>query len=204
MQTYGKILLIAIPIFFIMILTEYIYGRFKGNDTMPIPDGISSLYSGLTNSLKDVLGLSIAIISYEMMVDKLAIFSLPNHVWTYVIAFVAIDFKGYWVHRLEHKINILWNRHIIHHSSEEFNLACALRQTISTFFELFFWLLLPAAIIGVPAQVIAILLPIHLFLQFWYHTRHIGKMGFLERIIVTPAHHRAEIRYLVMNVTNIT
>lgn len=32
--------------------------------------------------------------------------------------------------------------------------------------------------------------PLHLFAQFWYHTQHIGKMGFLEKIIVTPSHHR--------------
>ena len=82
------------------------------------------------------------------------------------------------------------NRHIIHHSSEEFNLACALRQPISSFVNLFTFLLLPAALFGVPSTVIAILLPIHLFLQFWYHTRYIGKLGFLEKFMVTPSHHR--------------
>ncbi len=79
---------------------------------------------------------------------------------------------------------------MIHHSSEEFNLACALRQSISEVFRLFTFLLIPAAIIGVPARVIAVTFPIHLFLQFWYHTRYINKMGFLEKIIVTPSHHR--------------
>ena len=49
---------------------------------------------------------------------------------------------------------------------------------------------MPAALLGVPAQVIAIVAPIHLFAQFWYHTQHINKMGFLEKIIVTPSHHR--------------
>jgi sterol desaturase/sphingolipid hydroxylase (fatty acid hydroxylase superfamily) len=51
-------------------------------------------------------------------------------------------------------------------------------------------LLLPAALLGVPPTVIAVVAPLHLFAQFWYHTRHIGKMGFLEKIIVTPSHHR--------------
>jgi hypothetical protein len=69
-------------------------------------------------------------------------------------------------------------------------LACALRQSISSFVNLFTFLLLPAAFLGVPAKVIAIVLPLHLFLQFWYHTKHIGKMGILEKIIVTPSHHR--------------
>jgi sterol desaturase/sphingolipid hydroxylase (fatty acid hydroxylase superfamily) len=153
-------------------------------------DMISSLSSGVTNVTKDVLGLSIALISYEWMVNRMAITHI-NATWlTYLIAFIVLDFAGYVVHALDHKINFFWNSHIIHHSSEEFNLACALRQSISVFVRLFVVLLLPAAILGVPAQVIAVVAPLHLFAQFWYHTQHIGKMGFLEKIIVTPSHHR--------------
>ena len=190
METYGKILLIAMPIFLILVLFEKWFGWKKGFDTVRNMDMISSLSSGITNVTKDVLGLSIGILSYGWMVKHLAIFTIQNTIIVYIIAFIAIDFQGYWVHRWSHHINIFWNRHIIHHSSEEFNLACALRQSISSIFQLFTFLLLPAAILGVPQIVIATLLPIHLFAQFWYHTRHIDKMGFLEKIIVTPSHHR--------------
>lgn len=190
METYGKILLIAMPIFLVMVLLEKWYGWRKGQDTVNTMDMISSLSSGVTNVTKDVLGLSIGILSYEVMVKHLAMFSISNHVLVYIIAFVIIDFQAYWVHRWSHKINLFWNRHIIHHSSEEFNLACALRQSISSLFNLFTFLLLPAALLGVPASVIAVLAPLHLFAQFWYHTRHIGKLGWLEKVIVTPSHHR--------------
>ena len=124
------------------------------------------------------------------MVSKVAIFTIESTILTYGIAFFVIDFYGYWTHRWSHQINIFWNKHAIHHSSEEFNLSCALRQSVSSFINLFTFLLIPAAFLGVPAKVIAIVLPLHLFLQFWYHTKHIGKMGFLEKIIVTPSHHR--------------
>ena len=70
------------------------------------------------------------------------------------------------------------------------NLSCALRQSISNFINFFTFLLIPAAILGVPKEVIAIVAPLHLFLQYWYHTQLIGKMGFLEHILVTPSHHR--------------
>jgi hypothetical protein len=103
---------------------------------------------------------------------------------------MALDFSGYWVHRLNHTINIFWNNHLVHHSSEEFNLACALRQSISVFLRIFTFLLLPAAVFGVPQNVIAVVAPLHLFAQLWYHTRHIKTMGWLEYVIVTPAHHR--------------
>ena len=190
METYGKILLIAMPAFLFLVLLEKFWGWYKGNDTVRNMDMISGLSSGITNVTKDVLGLSITILTYSWLVNKVALIHFETTVWTYVIAFIVLDFSGYWVHRWSHHINIFWNLHVIHHSSEEFNLACALRQSISELVKVFTFLLLPAALLGVPSQVIAVVAPIQLFAQFWYHTRHIKKMGFLENIIVTPSHHR--------------
>jgi alkylglycerol monooxygenase len=190
MEAYGKILLMAIPAFLVLVLLEKLWGMLKGNDTVPASDMISSLSSGMTNITKDVLGLSIAIISYSWLVNKVAIIHINAGWQTYLVAFIALDFAGYWVHRISHEYNFFWNNHIIHHSSEEFNLACALRQSISSIVRIFALFLLPAALLGVPANVIAVVGPLHLFAQFWYHTRHIGKMGFLEYVIVTPSHHR--------------
>lgn len=190
MEVYGKILLIAMPAFLVLVLFEKWYGWFRGRDTYGHLDMISSLSSGITNVVKDVLGLSVSILSYRWLVDRVAVYKVEDTFMTYLIAFVALDFSGYWTHRLAHEINFFWNKHAIHHSSEEFNLACALRQSISSFVHLFTVFLLPAALLGVPPHVIGIVAPLHLFAQFWYHTRHIGKMGFLEHIIVTPSHHR--------------
>lgn len=190
METYGKILVIAMPLFLLLVLFEKWYGWRKGNDTVRTMDMISSLSSGVTNSTKDVLGLSIAIISYSWLVEHLTIYQVKSSWMLYVIAFLALDFAGYWVHRLAHTVNFFWNNHIVHHSSEEFNLACALRQSISVYFRIYAFLLIPAAMLGVPQQVIAVVAPLHLFAQFWYHTQHINRMGWLEYIIVTPAHHR--------------
>lgn len=190
MEQYGKILIIAMPLFLALIIIEKIYDLYKGENHVPLMDSVSSISSGITNAVKDVLGLSITFISYEWIVSKIAIYHIENTILTYIIAFIVIDFYGYWTHRLAHQVNFFWNKHAIHHSSEEFNLACALRQTVSSFINLFTFLLIPAALIGVPAQVIAITLPIQLFLQFWYHTKHIKKLGFVEHILVTPSHHR--------------
>ncbi len=190
METYGKILLFAMPAFLALVLFEKWWGWRKGNDTVRTMDMISSLTSGITNSTKDVLGLSIAVLSYDWMVNHWAFYHINSTILVYFIAFVALDLTGYLVHRIDHEINFFWNAHLIHHSSEDFNLACALRQSISTFFRLFTIFLLPAAFLGVPTQVIAIVAPLHLFAQFWYHTQHINKLGWLEKIIVTPSHHR--------------
>ncbi|HTD94347.1 MAG TPA: sterol desaturase family protein [Chitinophagaceae bacterium] len=190
METYGKILLIAMPAFLLLVLFEKWYGWRRKKDTIRNMDMISSLTSGVTNVTKEVLGLSIIIIGYSWLMPKVVIYQVRTTWLTYIIAFIAIDFAGYWVHRWSHHINLLWNLHIVHHSSEDFNLACALRQSISMFVNPFTILLLPAALLGVPDKVIATVGPLQLFAQFWYHTQHIRKMGFLEHVLVTPSHHR--------------
>ncbi|MGK0139366.1 MAG: alkylglycerol monooxygenase [Algoriphagus sp.] len=190
METYAQILLIASPLFFVFVMAEKMYGWYTKGDSFKSMDMISSLSSGYTNSLKDVIGIGFSLLSYSWMVEHLALTKI-EYTWVNVlIAFIALDFTGYVGHRINHSINFFWNQHLVHHSSEEFNLACALRQSISSFIGFFTIFLLPAALFGVDFQIIAIVAPIHLFAQFWYHTTYIGKMGFLEKIIVTPSHHR--------------
>ena len=190
MQEYARILNYAIPFFLILIALEYGASMLMHKQVNRLFDTISSLSSGITNVIKDVLGLSIVIISYGWLVNHLAIYHIQSTILTYVLAFIGIDFAGYWIHRWSHEINVFWNRHIIHHSSEEFNLSCALRQSVSEIFALFTFTYIPMAILGIPAQVVAVVAPIQLFAQFWYHTRLIHKMGWLEYILVTPSHHR--------------
>ncbi len=126
-------------------------------------DSVSSFSSGMTNVIKDVLGLSVGILGYSWLVERVALIRIEAGWLTYVVGFLAVDFQGYWVHRWSHEINFLWNRHIIHHSSEEFNLSCALRQSISNIVGYFTFLLLPAALLGVPPEVIGTIAPLHLF-----------------------------------------
>ena len=190
MEAYANALLFAIPFFIILLLIEILYGYFAKDQKHNVLDTVSSISSGLTNIIKDSLGLAVILVSYPYLVESLAVTELSSTWATWLVAFIVMDFAGYWNHRLSHHVNVFWNQHVIHHSSEEFNLACALRQSISNVIGYFPILLIPAALAGVPHQVIAILAPIHLFAQFWYHTQHIGKLGWLEYIIVTPSQHR--------------
>ena len=190
MEMYAKVLLIALPSFLVLILIEILYGIWTKKQTYTFMDTLSSLSSGTTNLIKDVLGIGIILISYPFLRETLAIITIEETILLYFVAFICIDFSSYWNHRLNHSINVFWNRHVVHHSSEEFNLACALRQSISSLIGFGALFLLPAAILGIPHNVIIILAPLHLFGQFWYHTRHIGKLGWFEYIFVTPSQHR--------------
>ena len=190
MDTYANILLITIPIFLVLIIVEISYGVWKNDLKHSYMDTISSLSSGFTNLMVDILGLGIIIFSYPFFYERLKVIELEESILLYFIAFVCVDFASYCHHRLKHSINIFWNMHVIHHSSEEFNLACALRQSITNNLGIGILFLVPAALLGVPPKMISILGPLHLFGQFWYHTRHIGKLGWLEYILVTPSQHR--------------
>ena len=190
METYATALLIAIPVFLILVIIEILYSHYTKKQFYSLMDTVSSLSSGITNIIKDTLGLAVILVSYPFLLKNLAVFEMQASPIVYIIAFIIVDFAGYWNHRLCHKVNIFWNQHVIHHSSEEFNLACALRQSVSNIIGYFPLLLIPAAVLGVPEKVINIVAPIQLFAQFWYHTRHIGKLGWLEYIIVTPSQHR--------------
>ncbi|MFS4416256.1 sterol desaturase family protein [Maribacter sp. 2307ULW6-5] len=190
METYATALLYAIPFFMVLMGLEMGSGHFIKQQKYTVLDSVSSISSGLTNIIKDSLGIGVVIVSYPYLLEHLALMQLPSTWAVWLVAFVCLDFAGYWNHRLSHRVNFFWNQHVVHHSSESFNLACALRQSISNVLGYFPLLLVPAALLGVPTEVIAILAPVHLFAQFWYHTQHIGKLGWLEYVIVTPSQHR--------------
>ena len=190
MNFFIQSLFIVIPIFIILICIEIIVAKKMGIKVNNPADMISSLSSGITNIAKDGLKFGVLIISYSWLVKYITIYKLEPIWLAIIIAFIVQDFSGYWLHRMNHRVNILWNRHIIHHSSEEFNLSCALRQEISAIVRFGAIFMIPAALLGISPTIFAVLGPIHLFMQFWYHTRLINKMGWLEKFLVTPSHHR--------------
>jgi len=190
MEKAATVFLILIPAIFILIIGEALYAYTKGNFNFRTMDTISSLSAGMTNSIKSVLGLTVVIIGYGYMFEHFSLVERETSWLTYLLALLGLDFATYWYHRLAHHVNIFWNRHVIHHSGEEFNMATALRQSISKFVNISVFFMLPAALLGVPPMIIAIVTPFHLYIQVWYHTIHVGKLGWLEYIIVTPSQHR--------------
>lgn len=190
MTQYSNAVKIILIIYFSMLLIEWVMSLLLKKKVYNPVDAISGMSSGLSNNVKSLLKLTVVIMSYEWMVNHLALFEMKVSPAAYILAFIGFDFAYYWRHRWAHEINFLWNRHLIHHSSEEFNLSAGMRQPVSGFVEVYFFLYIPVALIGVPLAVVAVIAPLHRFAQFWYHTRLINRMGFLEHIIVTPSHHR--------------
>lgn len=108
-------------------------------------------------------------------------------VWLFIL--VVADFCQYWLHRLSHEVNIMWAGHIVHHSMEEYNYAVALRQSfIESAYTWMFYL--PLAFFGIPFSLFIMAYAVSLIWQFLVHTRLIGKLGWMEKILATPSHHR--------------
>ena len=118
------------------------------------------------------------------------------------LAILGWDAIYYWNHRLSHESRWLWAVHVVHHSSERYNLSTALRQPVAEGVAMTvpYGLL---ALLGVRPALIEQARALNLIYQFWIHTEVIGSLGFLERILNTPSHHRvhhgSNRRYLDRN-----
>ena len=183
-----NLILIAVPFFFALILIELAYGKIKGTDYYRVNDGLTSLATGSINQLVNLSKALIPFTVYVAIHQHSALFDLGDSALIWVIAFVAYDFCYYWNHRFGHEMNLLWAAHVIHHSSEEYNLTTALRQTGSSFLSFIFYL--PLALLGFDPLIIIAVGALNLIYQFWVHTRHVGKLGWFELFFVTPSNHR--------------
>jgi len=104
-------------------------------------------------------------------------------------AIVGWDFIYYWNHRLSHESRFLWAIHVIHHSSEHYNLSTALRQPVGDAFGLF----VPygaLALLGIRPEVIETARGVNLIYQYWVHTDVIKSIGPAEAVFNSPSHHR--------------
>ena len=184
-----NLILYAIPFFFALIAVELIAERVRGTHYYRVNDAITSLSTGTINQIVAVLQKLIPLTLYVLAYQQFALFDLGDSAVVWLIAFIVYDFFYYWNHRCGHEINLLWAAHVVHHSSEEYNLTTALRQTGTGFLSVFFYL--PMAIVGFDPIMVVSVGALNLIYQFWVHTQHIPKLGWFEWVFVTPSNHRA-------------
>ena len=186
----SMIITLAIPVFFLLIIIEYFYGRYVGKNTYRLNDTVTSITVGMISRFPTMLNLGVqsVIFVYISSYLNMELLSIKNP-FTWIIAFLLYDLSYYWMHRMHHEIKILWATHSVHHHGEDYNLATALRQTSTGW--LWKWIFyMPMIILGVPGEVFITVAGVNLVYQFWVHTEHIGHLGFLEKIFITPMNHR--------------
>jgi alkylglycerol monooxygenase len=185
-----KIIILATPVFFLLIFIELLVGLQRRRNTYRLNDAINSLSLGVLSQISGVFMRLLRIGIYAWLVERIALFRLPaDSVWVWVSGLLLYDFYYYWLHRMSHEVNLLWAAHVVHHQSEDYNLTTALRQTSSG--ALFGWIFyLPMALLGYPLEVFATVALIDLLYQFWVHTQQIGRLGWFDRIFVSPSNHK--------------
>ena len=173
----SVIITFAIPVFFLLIMVEYVYGRYIGKNTYRLNDTVTSITIGMISRFPTMLnlGMQSVIFLYISSSLNLELLSVKNP-FTWIIAFLLYDLSYYWMHRMHHEIKILWATHSVHHHGEDFNLATALRQTSTGW--LWKWIFyMPMIMLGVPVEVFIAVAGVNLVYQFWVHTEHIGHLG---------------------------
>ncbi len=187
---FPNIILFAIPFFVLSMLVELYVTVKEGINTYEKKDAISSITMGLGNVFLGYFSKAVVLFSFLLIYENFRLFTIPVTWWSFILIFFADDIAYYWFHRISHECRLFWASHVVHHSSQHYNLSTALRQTWSGgFYTFIFWLWLP--LIGFHPAMIMLQMSISLLYQFWIHTETIDKMPkWFEAVFNTPSHHR--------------
>ena len=189
-MTGAQIIVLATPVFLLLIALEFAVGHARGRNTYRLNDTLNSIGLGVMSQVTGVFGKLLRVGLYTLVFEHVALVRWPvDSLWVWVLALLFYDFCYYWLHRGGHRMAVLWAAHAVHHQSEDYNLGTALRQTSSGFF-LGWVFYLPMAVAGVPPLVFGTVALIDLLYQYWVHTQQIGRLGWFDRWFCSPSNHR--------------
>ena len=177
--------------FILLVMVEMVYAARKGRARFEARDTAASIFMGLGSTISGGL-VGGTLFALSMWVwQEFRIADLGSPLWVFIVAFIAYDFAYYWLHRFGHTVRWMWAAHIIHHSSQHYNLSTALRQTWTGFLTPGIFITWPLVIVGIHPMIIIFVTGLNLIYQFWIHTETIDKMPhWFEAVMNTPSHHR--------------
>jgi sterol desaturase/sphingolipid hydroxylase (fatty acid hydroxylase superfamily)/uncharacterized membrane protein YhhN len=191
----SQIIVLATPVFLLLIAVEFAWGWRKKRNTYRLNDAVNSISLGMLSEITKVFTRLLRVGIYGAVYTTVSLVPIDaaREFWMawygWLLALVFYDFCYYWLHRAGHECALFWAAHVVHHQSQDYNLSTALRQTSSG--ALVGWVFyLPMALAGVPPIVFGTVALIDLLYQFWVHTEHVGKLGWFDRWFCSPSNHR--------------
>ena len=180
----------AIPVFIATVIIEVILTVKIKMKEYEYKDAATSIAMGLGNVAIGLVSKSLVLAVFYLIYNSFHLFNIPFVWWSWILLLFAEDLVYYWFHRISHENRFFWASHIVHHSSQKYNLSTALRQTWTGSFTSFvFWI--PLVFIGFHPVMILVQMSISLLYQYWIHTELIDKLPkWFEFIFNTPSHHR--------------
>lgn len=187
----AKVTLLALPIFFISIAIEIIAKRFfKARGSLHSVDDSVSIFMGLMSVVTNGAAAFITV-GLLLWTAQFQLFTLPLTLWTILACFILDDLRYYLHHRIAHRCRWPWAMHIIHHSSQRYSLAVALRQGWTKHFTGTTLLKVPLVLIGFDPVLVIFCGALNAIYQFFLHTESVHKLPrWYEAIFNTPSHHR--------------
>ncbi|UKT65865.1 sterol desaturase family protein [Pedobacter mucosus] len=193
----------AMPAFFIFLYLEYFIAKKQGKATIfKYESSISNITVGIAERLLSLFISGSFYGLFYLIYENYALFFIPDSWWVWILLILVTDLVWYWYHRFGHEINLLWAAHIVHHQSEEFNYTVSARITVfQALVRNLFWCIVP--LLGFHPKMVITILVVHGAYSFFTHTQTIGKLGWLENILITPSlhgvHHASNEKYLDKN-----
>lgn len=180
---------LLIPVFLIVVLFEWYISYKRQDNRYATGNTIMNLTIGAIDQVGSLFYFAVLYVVLVYVYDNFRLVEIDNPWYQWVLGYIAVDFLSYWYHRLSHRINILWAGHITHHSSEFFNFSNGFRTSLfQGINRIIFWAFLP--VFGFSPVVLVVILKVSGIYDFLLHTEYIRKLGFLEKILITPSMHR--------------
>ena len=174
----------------LLLVVEHVIARWRRmriHDPRETADSLAQL--ALEAALNLALGVNV-FAAYAWLTGKIGFVAWDaRSPLTWVVAFVVLDFVYYWGHRACHALAPLWALHAVHHQPRAMNLSVGLRGPVLAVVQIAPFLV-PLAVLGVPVSVMFPLYVLHTAYKLLVHTRVVGTLGFVERVLVTPSQHR--------------
>jgi alkylglycerol monooxygenase len=180
---------LLIPVFLSVVFIEWYVSHKKNDKKYRLENVMMNMTIGAIDQIGSLFYFVCLFFVLEYVYVHFSIFKINDAWYQWLLAYVVVDFVSYWYHRWSHRINILWAGHITHHSSELYNFSNGFRTSVfQGFNRIIFWAIMP--MFGFSPTVLVITLKISGLYDFFVHTEYIPKLGFLEKIFVTPSLHR--------------
>lgn len=206
--TFPNVLMYAVPFFGLAVCLEVLYVRLKKmNGAYEGKDAATSMAMGVGNIISDLL-MGFISLGILLWIWQFRIFDWGIGLYAFLACLLAQDFVYFYKHYAAHRVRWFWSAHVVHHSSEHYNLSTALRQPWNNHFTGFVLMSSPLVLLGFHPLLVGFVGAVNLIYQFWIHTETIDRMPkWFEAVFNTPSHHRVHHatnpRYLDANFAGI-
>lgn len=183
-----EIIVWAAPVMFLFVLLEWFISQKQNKQLYQKSETFGSILVGIGN-VAIAFVLKFTLLYLIVLVYNAVPWRMHFSWWMFLPCYILFDFCSYWAHRVSHQQRFWWATHIVHHSSEHYNLTVSFRLSWVQHVKLIFFV--PVALMGFHPVIFFVVNQIAILFQFWVHTEYIGRLHpVIEYIFATPSNHR--------------